>query len=208
MSREFPDFVDPWKAADGKRAFQGTMPLRWMRRLAPLLAPADPGGAGDGGGASAEVVTAGAEATNGPPPMPWPDASFRLRFGYDEQGVVAVDLKVEADLPLICQRSMQPYREHVERHSLLGVVESVADQDQLPAHYEPVLVEHGRLALVDLVEDELLLAVPQVPRNPAVAEVALSTEGEKKMPETAGEKPRQRPFSELAEMLEKAGRRN
>ena len=37
MPREFPEFVDPWKAADGKRLFQGTIPLRWMRRLAPLL---------------------------------------------------------------------------------------------------------------------------------------------------------------------------
>ena len=194
MSREFPDFVDPWKAADGNRVFRGTMPLKWMSRLGPLLAPAGPGSE--------------AAAADEAPAIPWPDASFRARFGYDEQGVATIDLQVEADLPLICQRSMQPYLEHVERRSLLGVVDNVAGQDQLPANYEPVLVEHGRLALLELVEDELLLAVPQVPRNPAVAEIRLSTDGRPEPLERDGEEPRQRPFSELAELLAKAGRRD
>ena len=53
----------------------------------------------------------------------------------------------------------------------------LAEQEMMPESYEPVLVENGRLALVELVEDELLLGVPQVPRNPDVAEVALSTDG-------------------------------
>lgn len=182
MPREFPDFVDPWKAADGKRAFQGTMPLKWMQRLVPLLAPAEPDEAGEAG-------TGGA------------DARFTARFAYDEQGVVTVRLDVEAELPLICQRSMLPYREHVERHSLLGVVESAALEARLPEHYEPVLAENGRLALLDLVEDELLLAVPQVPRNPAIAEVRVSTDGDAGAGGEGDE--RRRPFGDLAELIGK-----
>lgn len=206
MSREFPDFVNPWKAADGNRVFNGTMPLKWMDRLGPLLAPAVP----EDAEAAANRLGPGKKAPEAgqPPAVFWPDASFRARFGYDEQGVVTIELKVEADLPLVCQRSMQPYLEHVERRSLLGVVDDVAGQDQLPAHYEPVLVEHGRLALLELVEDELLLAVPQVPRNPAVAEVVLSTDGRQEPPKRPGEEPRQRPFSDLAELMEKTGRRD
>ena len=176
MPREFPDFVDPWKAADGKRVFQGTMPLKWMRRLEPLLAPADPD-------------EAGAEAT------------FTARFAHDEQGVVTVSLEVVADLPLICQRSMLPYLEHVERRSRLGVVESPALEARLPEHYEPVLAENGRLALLDLVEDELLLAVPQVPRNPAIAEVMVSTDVGA-VADTEGDEHR-RPFEELARLIGK-----
>lgn len=190
MPREFPDFVDPWKAADGKRVFQGTVPLKWMRRLAPLLAPAGPGDSGDAGKAGAD----GAEAT------------FTARFAHDEQGVVTISLDVEADLPLVCQRSMLPYLEHVERHSLLGVVEDAALEARLPDSYEPVLAEHGRLALLDLVEDELLLAVPQVPRNPAIAEVLMSTDGEVK---AGGEDEEgRRPFGDLAELIGKTGRRD
>jgi uncharacterized protein len=200
MPREFPEFVDPWKAADGKRTFQGTMPLSWMHRLAPLLAPAesdaDKGGAGPG-----QADDARADAA-------WPDATFCARFAYDEQGTVTVALEVEAELPLICQRSMQPFSERVRRHTMLSVVDSVAAQEGLPEHYEPVLVDHGRIALVEMVEDELLLAVPQVPRNPEVGEVLLSTDGSSEAVNPQKEEDLQRPFEGLAELLEKSARRN
>ena len=188
MSREFPDWVDPWKAADGRRAFQGTMPLKWMKRLSPLLAPSDPAGA---------------------PDTEWQDARFSATFGYDRQGTVTVHLDVQAALPLVCQRSLETYFEKVSRHSVLAVVESIEEQDLVPEHYEPVLAEHGRLALLDLVEDELLLAVPQVPRNPELQAVRHSTdagaltvnEGEDDRGDAAERT--HRPFEDLAELLGK-----
>jgi uncharacterized protein len=190
MSREFPDWVDPWKAADGRRSFQGTMPLKWMKRLSPLLAQADPE---DGSGPDAE----------------WQDARFSATFGYDRQGTVTVNLDVQAELPLVCQRSLETYLEKVSRHSVLAVVESIEAQDLVPEHYEPVLAEHRRLALLDLVEDELLLAVPQVPRNPELPAVRLSTDPGAP-PVHAGDddrgdeaEPTHRPFEELAELLGK-----
>ena len=41
MSRDFPDFIDPWKAAEGQRVFFGTVPLKRMQRLSPLLVSAE-----------------------------------------------------------------------------------------------------------------------------------------------------------------------
>jgi len=188
MSREFPDLLNPWKAADGRRTFEGTMPLARMQRLVPLLAPrADASGAVK----SAEPVAV------------WADARFRADFAHDAQGNVTVELWVEAELPLICQRSLRPYLEPVKRHSLLAVVESVEAQERLPAHYEPVLVEQGRMALLDLVEDELLLGVPQVPRDPAVKEVDLSTDDAGSAEATEATEPTQRPFEGLAGLLRK-----
>lgn len=182
MSRDFPDFVDPWKAADGKRTFQGTMPLERMHRLAPLLAS-----------------TEGSRKDSGMVGADWPkEAWFSARFGHDHEGTVTIDIEVRAELPLVCQRSLEPYLEKVSRHTELAVVESVAEQDLLPEHYEPVLVEHGRLALLDLVEDELLLGVPQVPRNPAVRSVDVST-GEEA--EADSEERRNSPFEKLAGLL-------
>jgi uncharacterized protein len=207
MPREFPEFIDPWKAADGKRLFQGTMPLSWMRRLAPLLAPERPVGEKTGA-TPAEAGKAHTEAPDRRSGAPWPDATFRALFGYDEQGEVTVELEVEAELPLVCQRSMQPFSERVSRHSTLSVVESVAAQDAVPEQYEPVLADHGRVALVDLVEEELLLAVPQVPRNPDVGEVLISTDGVTGAGSPPVEEDVQRPFEGLAEMLEKAARRS
>ena len=184
MSREFPDLLNPSKAADGRRTFQGTMPLRKMRRLVPLLAPRDQpdqDGACEG----------------------WKDPWFRADFAHDGQGNVIVELWVEAELPLVCQRSLQPYLEPVKRHSLLAMVESVEEQELLPDHYEPVLVEQGRMALLEVVEDELLLAVPQVPRNPAAGAVDLSTDSAADAPDEIEAEPTRRPFAGLAGLLKK-----
>lgn len=177
MSREFPDWVDPWKAADGRRTFQGTMPLKRMERLTPLLAPAE-----------------------------WQDARFSAAFGYDRQGTLTVDLHVEAKLPLVCQRSLEIYLEPVERHSVLAVVAGVAEQDLVPEHYEPVLTEHGRLALLDLVEDELLLALPQVPKNPALEAVQRSTDAAARPADDDSEERTHRPFEGLADLLKGRGK--
>ena len=178
MSREFPDIVNPWKAAEGKRTFQGTMPLKRMKRLSALLA-------------------------EGPE---WPDAGFSASFAYDEQGTVTIDLQVNAQLPLLCQRSLAPYLENVERSSTLAVIENMAEQELIPGNYDPVLVEHGRMALLDLVEDELLLAVPQVPRNPETPAVELSTDGAAIKPPVAEKEQTHRPFEGLAGLIkDKAG---
>jgi uncharacterized protein len=196
MSREFPDQLNPWKAADGRRTFEGTMPLQRMRRLASLLAPRKMAGSLASEGAS----NAGAHEAAG---MPWNDVRFRADFAHDGQGYTTVELWVEAELPLVCQRSLRPYLEPVKRHTVLAVVERAEDQDLLPEHYEPVLVEEGRMALLDVVEDELLLAVPEVPKNPAVGEVEVSTD---KAPGAArGDRvePTHRPFEGLAELLKK-----
>ena len=162
------------------------MPLARMQRLKRLLAGDD------------------SETTG----LPREDARFRAEFGHDAQGIVTIRLRVEASLPLQCQRSLLPYLEPVQRSSLLAVVESLAEEDLLPEDYEPVLVEDGRLALLELVEDELLLAVPQVPRNPALEAVMISTADasdpgglEAGAPGGDDAEARRRPFADLAELL-------
>jgi uncharacterized protein len=181
MSREFPDFVDPWKAADGRRTFHGTMPMKRMLRLEPLLAPGDDG--------QNEAVLAR------------DDAGFTARFSYDRQGLVTIRLDVEAELPLICQRSLEPYREKVKRRSWLAVIEDVAEQELIPDTYDPVMVENRRLALLDIVEEELLLAVPQVPRSPESEEINISTD-RKAGPSPGAEKVKShKPFAGLAGLM-------
>ena len=99
MSREFPDFVDPWKAADGERTFHGTMPLVRLKRLTPLLAGGETG-----------------------------VAEFTARFRRDREGLVTIDLNVTASLVLLCQRSMEPYAEPIDRPRRLAVIPEPAIQ--------------------------------------------------------------------------------
>lgn len=173
MSREYPDWLDPRKAAEGRRTFTGSIPLVRMERLRPLLAHS--------GG----------------------DARFIAGFEFDAQGRVTILLEVEASLPLICQRSLEPYLEPVHRRSLLGVIGDMAEEPLMPGNYEPVLVEPGRLAMLDLVEDELLLGLPQVPRNPKFNAIELPASDSDSPHLAASEIPVRQPFAGLAERLKK-----
>lgn len=170
MSREFPDFVEPWRLADGRRTIGGTMPISRMSRLIPLL-----------------VSSEG-------------DATFRLSFGYDAQQRARVRVHVRAPLTLVCQSSLEPYIEHVDQRSTLLIIADVSEQEDLSEQEEFVLVQEGRLAVADLVEDELLLAVPQVPRNPEIqSEAGFADSNEV----SSDEQEMQRPFEGLAEMMKK-----
>jgi uncharacterized protein len=172
MSREYPDRIDPRKAAEGRRTFSGSMPLQRMVRLRPLLA------------------------------TPSGEAGFVAAFEFDAQGRVTISIEVDANLPLICQRSLEPYLEPVRRRSLLGVIQHIGEESLMPENYEPVLVEHGTLALLDLVEDELLLGMPQVPKNPGVEAVTMQT-GDSEASAAPNGEPTRRPFAGLAEQLHK-----
>lgn len=178
MSREFPDWINPWAAAQGRREFHGTWPLAKMPRLAELLC------------------------------APGESARFSLRLSMDMDQRPTIALSVNAELPLICQASLQPYLHPVAREVELGVVESLAEVELLPEHLEPVLVENGRLAVVTLVEDELLLGLPQVPRNPTLETLVIEV-GDNVAPLSAkveGEL-RQHPFAGLGELLGERGQR-
>ena len=87
------------------------------------------------------------------------------------------------------------------RSSELAVIEHLSEEAELPANYEPVQTEHGRLAIADLVEDELLLALPQIPRKPGLQNVTYSTGGEvvQKVEPPKGVK--KNPFAVLQDML-------
>lgn len=138
MSRDFPDWINPWTAAQGRRRFSGTVPVTRMRRLVPLL-----------------VTDAG-------------EAAFEAGFELDEDRRPVIRLRVKAVLRLLCQASLEPYDQAVERDSALAVIESESEISMLAPDNDPVQADHGRIALAALVEDELLLGLPQVPRNPDV----------------------------------------
>ena len=171
MSREYPDWISPGRAAEGKRIFSGTIPLSRMKRLAALLVDADG------------------------------EASFVATFRTDLEKRNIVDLQVEAALPLICQASLEVYDEQVKRRSELAVIEHDHEAQELPDYYDPVETENGRLAIASLVEDELLLGLPQVPRKPDLDLVEYSTGGpviEIQDPEEGNKK---NPFAALQDML-------
>lgn len=178
MSRDYPDSVDPWKAAEGQRRFEGTVPITRMHRLEGLLAPVNDDGQAEPG-----------------------EAEFVASFSFDREGYVTIDVTVKASLPLVCQRSLQRFIAEFERHSTLAVIENIEDEDAVPQHYEPVLVEERRMAIVELVEEELLLAVPQVPIDPEARDPELPGGVGMKTSSDREPEPTHRPFEGLAGLM-------
>ena len=173
MSKEYPDWFDPRKAAEGRRTFAGSMRLDRMSRLSPLLAEA------------------------------MGEARFVASIEFDSQGRVTIRIEVEASLPLICQCSLEPYLEAVHRKSLLGVIEDISEEALMPDNYEPVIMQRGRLSMLELVEDELLLGLPQVPRNPEFDAGQLPAASSDMTHAESGDSNVQQPFAGLGEQLKR-----
>lgn len=92
---------------------------------------------------------------------------YRLRFFRDNQRRAAVSGHVEAEVALCCQRclgtAILPIRQDFE----LVLVRSLVEAEQLPEEADPLLAPADEpLVVSDLLEDELLLALPLVPKHP------------------------------------------
>ena len=169
MPLEYPDWVNPWKAAEGKRRYAGSISLAKLERLAPMLE------------------------------QPEGVARFEAIFARDALGLTVISLKVSAELPLRCQASLERYFEPVSRHSELVVSGADETESDFPSHYEVTLAEDGRIGLARIVEDELVLVVPQVPRKPGVGPIRYTTDPDNVV-EVATEK-RNMPFAALGKLM-------
>ena len=123
-------FVDPWHDCDEDRAYDGAYPLTELVRLTPLLASSEGG------------------------------AAFALRFGHDDERRPVITGRVEAELSLTCQRCLQPMTLSVSSEVALSPVRGLEESARLPEALDPLLVVDNRVRLRDIVEDELIMAVP------------------------------------------------
>lgn len=90
------------------------------------------------------------------------DGEVRLDFGIDTQGRRFIEGWLKADVLLACRRCLEPMPVTLESHFLLGMVASDVLAAELSNAYEPVLVENEQLDLLPVIEDELILSLPQV----------------------------------------------
>lgn len=95
------------------------------------------------------------------------EVAYALDFDTDVLKMPYVEVRIETALPLQCQRSLQRYLLPVSIVQRLGLLRDEADEAALPEGYEPLLMPaDGMLNAIELVEDELILAVPVVPVMP------------------------------------------
>ena len=89
---------------------------------------------------------------------------YRIEFFRDVMGQASARVSASTALPLQCQRSLEPFLYAVEIEQTLGLIRSEQEESGLLPEVEPLLVpDNGMVRPLDLLEDELILAIPAVP---------------------------------------------
>jgi DUF177 domain-containing protein len=136
MSVALPERVDASRMVQARCSFKGQLPLASLGRLRESLATTD--GVAD----------------------------YDLEFGRDEFGIAYLAVRVDVELPLTCQRTLEVFRQPVHVDQRLGLIDDEREEAALPPGYEPLLIADGALNLADVIEDELILVLPVVPLKP------------------------------------------
>ena len=69
---------------------------------------------------------------------------------------------ISGALAVICQRCMQPMDLELNTEFKLAMVQTEEQADKLPEEFEPLLVDEDKMSVPQMLEDELLLAIPLV----------------------------------------------
>jgi uncharacterized protein len=123
-----------------------------------------------------------------------------------EGGFAVTELDVAGAVQLVCQRCLAPLHQSVTVHALIALVVSEAEADRVPPEFEPVHAPAGRIRVRDLVEEEVLLALPIVPlhENPHDCAPAAQIEVASAAPaEADAAASLQKPFERLGELLKR-----
>ena len=136
MHQKLPKEIDPIRLAQNGLKYDGQILLSDMPRLAKSL-HSDSG--------LVDVV---------------------LAFDIDEIGTPYVKGEFTVPVSIVCERCMLPMTISLSANCLLAMVVSEKLIDKLAEQYDPWLLESSEPVLLSkVVEDELILALPLVPRH-------------------------------------------
>jgi uncharacterized protein len=133
------------------------------------------------------------------------EAKGNVRFSR-QQGLAVADLEVDAQPEVVCQRCMQPMGWPVKVKSRVALVSDYDAADRIPDGFEVFLVEADSVSVRDLVDEEVMLALPNVPRHAEGSECArrkVRLPGVTDEPEAVADAQVQKPFAQLGELLKR-----
>ncbi|MDH5230668.1 MAG: YceD family protein [Gammaproteobacteria bacterium] len=132
----------------------------------------------------------------------------------DNSGMVQVSLKFDQEhqykvvrghlkthLNLQCQRCLESFDFPVEREIALGIVAGEEEARRLPDYLEPLLLTSSDMPLNDIIEDELLLAIPLGQTHPqGECEIAYNETSLKSLAEAKQPSKSQQAFAVLSQL--------
>lgn len=141
MLAPLPDQIDIERAVAAGREYVGVLPLHRFARLASMLHDVEG------------------------------EVRYALRFDRNVIGQLMVAVEADANLPLLCQSTLERFELPVSVRTRLGFISREEDESGLPEGFEPCMMTQGFADPLALIEDELILTVPVIARKPDVAPV-------------------------------------
>lgn len=171
-AKKLPETLDLRMLAEQQVVMTGWIPNRIMRRLSESLAD-------EAGETEAE-----------------------LGFAFDPVRRPTVSGWAETELALVCQRCLEVYRQPLRVEFSLVLVQGEDEGELLADEVEPLLLESDRVRTVDLLEDELILALPIVAAHADEKDCRMQA-GEQGAMSEAAEQQKPNPFAALAALKRK-----
>ncbi|MEM6580099.1 MAG: YceD family protein [Pseudomonadota bacterium] len=84
----------------------------------------------------------------------------QLSFFRDDENRYLIHLVSRAQVNVICQRCLEPMSMTVNCDNTLAVLWTDEEARHLPRHLDPLIAENEDYCLWDMVEEELILALP------------------------------------------------
>ena len=136
MHQNFPKEIDPFRLAQTGLKLDGQLPLATMPRLTKSLL-------------NNEGLV-----------------NVKMAFDMDEIGTPYMRGKFTASVSVLCERCMEPMMLELDVDCLLAMVTSERKVVGLTEQYDPWIIENNDPVLLStVVEDELILSLPLVPRH-------------------------------------------
>ncbi|QXO18217.1 MULTISPECIES: 23S rRNA accumulation protein YceD [Vibrio] len=130
---KIPRTIDPGKAAQKRLDYDGIIQMSLFKRL--------------------EESVEGVKR----------DAQVSLSFGLDEQRLVVISGKANIEVDLECQRCNEVFTHQCEVEFTYTPYKGQQSEEDAPDEYDLVdLNEYGEVDLIQLVEDEFIINLPQV----------------------------------------------
>ena len=169
MSANLPEVLDAWRMVAARRGVEGRLPLSTLARLRDSLVDTE-----------GEVV-------------------FALDFGQDALRVPYVELRIDAELPLLCQRTLQRFLFPVQIVQRLGLIREESGRSRAAGRLRAA-ADAGRRHAADRRAGRGRID----PRRPGRADDARTEAMERDWPAEEAELERVNPFAALSALKNKS----
>ena len=136
MRQQLPKEIDPLRFAHSGLTLAGEIPVSEMPRLCEVLHD------------SSGVVI------------------VNMQFDIDSTGTPYLNGQFAVTVNLLCERCMEPMAHSIKLSTMLAIIGHEGKIEGLAEQYEPWLLSDTKLVdPAEVVEDELILALPLVPKH-------------------------------------------